>query len=276
MFYRPVVAVSLAVSVAFSTPAAATPAQAEILFDTLGLPDIIDIMREEGITYGAQIGTDMFPDQATSAWAATVETIYDPDAMQNGVKSAFVAALDGQNVTPMIDFFTSEPGRTLVALEVSARRALLDDAVDSASKDVAAIARDDNTTRFQLVEKFVKTNDLIETNVVGGMNSNVAFYTGLMAGGAFDGVLTQDQILADVWDQEADIRDSTSQWVYGFLMLAYDPVSDADLQTYTAFSGSPVGAALNVALFDAFDGMFDTISFALGREAARVMAGKDL
>lgn len=108
------------------------------------------------------------------------------------------------------------------------------------------------------------------------MNSNVAFYTGLMAGGAFDEALTQDQIVNDVWDQEADIRATTSEWVYGFLMLAYDPVSVADLETYTKFSASDTGVALNGALFAAFDDMFDAISFALGREAARVMAGQDL
>lgn len=261
---------------AFAMPAFAQEDQAEVLFDALGLPDIIDIMREEGVVYGAQIGTDLFPNQITPAWAATVETIYDPVAMHASVKSAFIAALDKTDVTPMVDFFTSEPGRTMVSLEVSARRALLDDAVDEASKDAALIAKNDNTDRFQLVQEFVQTNDLIETNVVGAMNSNVAFYSGLMAGGAFDTALTQDQILDDVWDQEDDIRVNTSEWVYGFLMLAYDPVSDADLQAYTAFSASNDGVALNGALFASFDGMFDSISFALGREAARAMAGQDL
>lgn len=260
----------------FAVPAFAQDTQVDALYDALGLPDIVDIMREEGVVYGAQIGTDLFPNQNTPAWAATVETIYDPVAMHSSVKSAFTAALDGADVTPMVDFFTSEPGRTMVTLEVSARRALLDDAVDEASKDAALIAKNDNTDRFQLVQEFVQTNDLIETNVVGAMNSNVAFYTGLMAGGAFDEALTQDQILNDVWDQEDDIRANTTEWVYGFLMLAYDPVSDTDLQAYTAFSASDDGVALNGALFASFDGMFDRISFALGREAARMMAGQDL
>lgn len=275
MIYRMITAATFAVSM-LASPATAQTADAQDLFDALGMPDIIDIMREEGVGYGAQIGTDLFPNQVTQAWSAAVQTIYDADMMHGSVNATFIEALDGKDVTPMVDFFTTEPGRTMVSLEISARRALMDDAVDTASKDAARIAMSDNTDRFQLVDTFVQTNDLIETNVVGAMNSNVAFYSGLMAGGAFDATLTQEQILDDVWDQEAEIRANTSEWMYGFLMLAYDPVSDADLSAYTAFSASEPGIALNTALFAAFDGMFDKISFALGFEAARVMAGQDL
>ena len=276
MIHRTIAIASIVTSSFISLPALAQNTQAELLFDALGLPDIVDIMREEGVVYGAQIGTDLFPNQVSPAWRATVETIYDSAAMHASVKAAFIHALDNQDVTPMVAFFSSDLGKTLVSLEVSARRALLDDTVEQASKDVATVAKFNNTERFQLVDAFVQTNDLIEINVAGAMNSNVAFYMGLMAGGAFDEALTQDQILNDVWDQAADIRANTSEWVYGFLLLAYDPVSAADLEKYTAFSASDTGVALNGALFASFDDMFDAISFALGREAARVMAGQDL
>jgi len=276
MIHRTIAIASIVTSSFISLPALAQNTQAELLFDALGLPDIVDIMREEGVVYGAQIGTDLFPNKVSPAWRATVETIYDSAAMHASVKAAFIHALDNQDVTPMVAFFSSDLGKTLVSLEVSARRALLDDTVEQASKDVATVAKFNNTERFQLVDAFVQTNDLIEINVAGAMNSNVAFYMGLMAGGAFDEALTQDQILNDVWDQAADIRANTSEWVYGFLLLAYDPVSATDLEKYTAFSASDTGVALNGALFAAFDDMFDAISFALGREAARVMAGQDL
>ena len=276
MIQRTIAIASIVTSSFISLPALAQNTQSELLFDALGLPDIVDIMREEGVVYGAQIGTDLFPNQVSPAWRATVETIYDSSAMHASVEAAFIHALDNQDVTPMVAFFSSDLTKTLVSHEVSARRALLDDTVDQASKDVATVAKFNNTERFQLVDAFVQTNDLIEINVAGAMNSNVAFYMGLMAGGAMDEALTQDQILNDVWDQAADIRANTSEWVYGFLLLAYDPVSATDLEKYTAFSASDTGVALNGALFAAFDDMFDAISFALGREAARVMAGQDL
>lgn len=276
MFQRAITTGALMASIWVGSSAAADTAQAEALFEALALPDIIEIMREEGIEYGAQIGTDLFPSQVGSPWSAAVETIYDAQKMHSSVKAAFIASLEGDDVESMTAFFTSDLGRDFVELEVSARRALLDDAVNDASKELAAIAEADKTPRFKLVETFVQTNDLIETNVVGALNSNFAFYKGLMEGGAFDEVLTEEQILSDVWDQEPDIRANTSEWIYSFLLLAYDPASDADLTAYTDFSRSDAGKQLNASLFDAFDDYFDEISNKLGFEAARMMTGAEL
>lgn len=276
MFYRALSTTSLITALLVSAPAMADDAQAEALFEALGLPDIVDIMREEGTSYGAQIATDLFPSGLTSSWSATVEAIYNPDEMLAAVKADFAQALEGDDVEAMLAFFVSPLGQNVVALEVAARRALLDDAVSEASKDMANLARADNTPRFVLVDEFVQTNDLIETNVVGALNSNFAFYKGLAEGGAFDETLTEQQILTDVWAQEPDIRTSTQDWVYSFLLMAYDPISDAELQTYIDFSKSEAGRQLNGALFDAFDDHFDGVSQSLGREAARVMSGAEL
>ncbi len=276
MFQRVIATAAVMAAFAGVAPVAAQDAQAEALFDALRFADIIDIMREEGVEYGGQIGLDLFPAKVGPSWSATVERIYDADAMQAEVKAAFVASLEGDDVATMATFFDSPLGRKFVDLEVSARRALMDDAVEEASQALAAEARKDGTARFELVDAFVQTNDLIETNIVGALNSNYAFYSGLMAGGAFDDVLTEAQILSDVWDQEPDIRATTSEWVYSFLMLAYDPVTDEELATYTAFSTTPAGKQLNTTLFAAFDGFFDGISRELGYEAARMMTGAEL
>ena len=276
MFHRFMITGAFIAAIWGGASVAADDAEAEVLFEALGLPDIIEIMREEGIEYGAQIGADLFPSRTGPSWSAAVETIYDAEAMNTSVKSAFVASLEGDDVATMTSFFTSDIGRDFVKLEISARRALLDDDVDAASKELALIAKTDATPRYQLVDKFIQTNDLIETNVVGALNSNFAFYTGLMDGGAFDEVLTQEQILADVWDQEDDIRANTTEWIFSFLLLAYDPVEDADLEAYIAFSQTEPGKQLNNTLFAAFDDYFESISHKLGFEAARTMSGAEL
>lgn len=274
MFYRAIQTTAISVGLFCAVPATAN--DANTLFEAMGLPQIIEVMRAEGIEYGAQIGTDLFGSQSNASWAATVETIYDASVMQERVQDAFVMSLEGDDVPAMLAFFTSEPGQTFAKLEVSARRALLDDAVDEASKEMAVIAAHEQTDRYKLVERYVQTNDLVETNIVGALNSNYAFYKGLMQGGAFEEALTEDQILSDVWDQEPDIRVNTGEWVYSFLLLAYDPASDADLEAYITFSQSDAGQQLNTALFKSFEGMFDDISLTLGREAARMMSGAEL
>ena len=117
-------------------------------------------------------------------------TIYDGEVMHDTARAEFNAVMEGADVASMLAFFQSEPGQSIIELEVSARRALLDDAVDVASKEAAKIAQTDNTERFQLIVDFAAANDLVETNVAGAMNANMAFYTGLMDRGAFDDALT--------------------------------------------------------------------------------------
>ena len=246
------------------------------LFVALGLPEMIGIMREEGLQYGADIATDLLGEADDPQWTALVSDIYDADRMTATVARELKAELEGTDTAPMLDFFTSELGRTIIGLEVSARRALLDEAVEEASKEAAAIAMADETPRYAQVERFVDANELVETNVVGAMNSNYAFYIGMMSGGGFPQELTEDQILADVWSQEPEIRSNTTEWVYSFLLMAYQPLSDDELDAYIAFSESEAGQALNSALFDAFDGMFEDISRKLGFASAQMMGQEEI
>ena len=49
MIHRTIAIASIVTSSFISLPALAQNTQAELLFDALGLPDIVDIMREEGV-----------------------------------------------------------------------------------------------------------------------------------------------------------------------------------------------------------------------------------
>lgn len=263
-------------AITFALPASAQTGDAGELFDLLQLPDIVEIMREEGVTYGASIGEDLFAGPPSSEWAATVDQIYDLDRMLALVEQDFAASLDGDDIAAMAAFVGSEQGQRIITLEVSARRALLDDAVEEASKEAAAIAATEETERFALVRDFIETNNLIDTNVAGALNTNYAFYMGLMDGNAFGGALTEEQVLTDVWGQEAEIRSNTTEWMYAFLLMAYQPLSDEDLLAYTAFSETEAGRELNRALFEGFDRLFEGISRSLGRAAANEMTSAEL
>ncbi len=189
---------------------------------------------------------------------------------------ALAAATAGQDIGPILAFFTSEPGSTFIDLEVSARQAMLDPEVEQMAKEAAAVAMADESPLYAQIERFVAANDLVETNVVAAMNSTYAFYLGLMDGGAFPAEMTESDILGDVWAQEPMIRANTEEWVYSFLLMAYGPLSPEDMEAYIAFSETDAGRAANRAIFAAFDGMFEEISLALGRAAARYMATEEL
>lgn len=267
---------ALIASATLAQAQAADAEQSAALFDALGLPEMIEIMREEGLAYGEEIATDLLSTSANAKWTQTVSDIYDVDQMRGGAAAALTKALAGQNIGPMLDFFTSDLGQEVIKLETSARRALLDDDIDAAAKQAAGDALEAGTPRVQMVTDFITANDLIDTNVVGAMNANFGFYMGLQDGGAFKGDLTEQQILTDVNDQEPQIRQNTTEWVYGFLTMAYQPLSDDELQAYIDFSKSKPGQALNTAMFAAFDQMFVAISTELGRASAQYMAGQDI
>jgi len=270
-----VAAMALALLVA-PQGAAAQTADVDALYEALALDEIVEIMREEGMAYGAQIGADMFGGTPPADWDAIVSRIYDTERMESEVRAALETATAGMDLGPVVDFFTTEPGAGFIDLEVSARRAMLDEEVEQMAKKAAAVAMADESPLFAQVQRFVAVNDLVETNVVAAMNSTYAFYLGLMDGGAFPAEMTESDILGDVWAQEPMIRANTEEWVYSFLVMAYGPAAPEDLEAYIAFSESEAGRAANRVVFGAFDGMFEGISLALGRAASRFMATQEL
>ena len=267
---------TLATAITFALSAVAQDNDSDVLFELLMLPDIIDIMREEGVSYSHTIGQDLFAGEPTQEWATVVGEIYDVDVMTSVVRADFETSLQDVDLAPLIAFFGSDQGQMIVGLEVSARRALLDVVVEEASKDAVARAQTDADPRYALVSEFIETNNLIETNVAGALNSNLAFYTGLVDGRAFGGALSEEQILTDVWAQEGDIRESTTEWIYSFLYMAYGPLGDADIQAYITFSETEAGGDINRAMFESFDRLFEGISRSLGRAAAMEMTSQEL
>ncbi len=250
------------------------------LMEAMGISEVLEIMREEGIAYGGELAADLFggagPGNTPKSWAATVGDIYSIPRLEASVRVTLAEELAGSDTDAMLAFFESDLGQRIIGLEVSARRAMLEEDVEDASRDLVLDMIETQDPRLDLLETFTEINDLIENNVVGAMNANFAFYTGLADGGAFEDEFTEDQMLSDVWSQEDAIRDDTVDWVYAYLALAYRPLSDADLQAYIDFSETEPGAVLNQALFTAFDDMFVSVSLALGRAAAGHMAGEEL
>ncbi|MEL6168559.1 MAG: hypothetical protein AAFR35_07690 [Pseudomonadota bacterium] len=246
------------------------------LFDALGMDQVLDIMRREGITYGAEMEAQMFPGGGGPRWMSLVDGIYDTDLMTETMIGGMTERLETDEVDVLLDFMRSERGQRIVALEISARDAMSDEAVEEAAIAAYEDLADEGGPRWDQLQRFAEANDLIEQNVMGGMNANYAFYLGLLEGDAFPGDLTEDQILSDVWSQEADIRADSVDWVFAFLTLAYRPLSDDDLEAYIALSQTGEGRALNSALFGAFDDMFTGISRAMGLAASQFVGAQDI
>ncbi len=255
--------------------AMAQSSDAEVLLDVMDIGGVIDIMRAEGIAYGAELRGSSLPGGGSQGWDATISRIYDTDRMTEQVRARFVEEIGDTDVGPLIEFFSTDAGRELIILELSAREAMTDEAVEDAAKDAfREVDADPRSDRLKQIDAFVAVNDLVDANVVGALNAQFQFYRGLVdAGGA---ELGDEDILRDVWEQEAETRTDTREWVYGFLLLAYKPVEDKVLDEYIRLSGTEAGEALNRALFASFDVMYADISYALGLALGREMQVQDL
>lgn len=280
MLFSPIRSLFRAAAVAaliMAAPAAGSE-KTDALIDALALTDVVDVMGEEGIAYGRDLEAQMFPGKGGESWQAAVRGIYAADRILPAFNAQFAQALEagGGDMDAMLAFARSDVGRKAVTLEVSARRALLDDAVEEAARvrlDELRIADDPRLAR---IGDFIAAGDLIEANVAGGLNASLAFYRGLAAAGGFDQPMPEDEMLSEVWAQEPSLRTDTEEWLFSFLVLAYAPLTDSELQAYTDFSTSKPGRDLNKALFAAFDSIFVDVSGRLGRAAAQYVAGQNL
>lgn len=250
---------------------------ARALSDAMMIPDIVAVMREEGLESGALIQDELMGGRGGERWTQMLERIYDVDRARQEFDEAFAAELEGQDVlaSEMLTFMTTKPGSDIVKLEIEARRALIDDAAEDAAKLRVQEMTERSDPRLEVLREFSEVNQLVEMNVAGALNTNLAFYEGLAKSGALPG-LTQDQMLDDVRAQEPTIRAETEDWLYPYLALAYGPLSDADLQSYLDFSASDAGQRLNGAVFAAFDKVFVRISRDVGEAAGMFMQGEDI
>jgi len=265
-------------AVAQATEPTASEMQAEVgsLLEALGLDDLAKILREEGLSYAESLEQDMFAGRSGGTWDDMVSRVYATDRMEQVMAREMAERLPAEHISELVAFFRSELGGRIILLEITAREAMLEDSVDEASRLAFSEMREAGDARIPQLDSFVAANDLVEMNVAGALNSNLAFYRGLSAGGAFNGVMTEDEMLSDVWEQEEEIRTETTEWIYAYLSLAYRPLEDDELDAYIALSKSEAGQALNAALFASFDVLFSDISYDLGRAAATFMAGEDI
>ncbi len=255
-------------------PGGATAGQADRLAEVLRLDEVIDVLRDEGLAFGADLERDMLGGQGGAFWAAQVERIYDKDRMQDTVRSALANGMSAREIADSIAFFESALGQRIINLETSARRAIADPEIEAIARDTYARLKGGDDPRLAAITRMVEVNDLVERNVAGALNSNFAFLRGMVEGGAED--LSEAEITADVWAQELEIRADTEGWMFGFLLMAYHPLEDAELEAYISYSATPTGRALNAALFDGFDAIFRDISQALGRLVAEASAASDI
>lgn len=246
----------------------------DALMQVLRVQDTIEIMQEEGALYGGEIARDLIPDVDPALWSGVIEKIYDEAKMHEVLEAGFTTALTDTDLAPIMAYFTTDEVRDILALELSARRAFLDRETEAyAAARWLELSGKDSSLVSQ-VEELINDSDLVERNVMGTLNADLMFYQGLTEGGAFE--LSEEEILADVWANEEELRRSTREWLQSFLLMSYQPVDAATLEEYAAFWRTEAGQDLNRAIFVAFDQMYEDLAYLLGLAIAEQMQIEEL
>jgi hypothetical protein len=273
-------------TVGTDAPAAGIPPETQAAIDdltqALQLPALFDVLRDEGLASAATLEADMFPGGGGPQWAGALEAIYDARALEARFQAAFAEALapglaaNPGDIAALQGFYSSDLGQRVVTLEIDARRAFIDDAAEDAARVAADKRQSDRDPLVRLLDDFIAAGDLIETNVAGGLSGNLAFLTGLSDTGLYGQAMPAQELMAQVWAQEEQIRADTTSWLHAYLGLAYAPLTEAEMQAYIDFMASPTGQRLNAAIFAAFDQVFRQVSYDLGRAAGVAIQGRDI
>lgn len=242
----------------------------ERLMDALQVDEVIDILRNEGHNLGQDLQQAFLENQGGQVFLDQVDRIYDAKSMRGHIVQVFEETLTDSHLDRAILFFESDLGKTITSLELSARVALSDEAIEEMANN-AYVEWDRNAQFYRLVDEYIMVNNLIDENVQNALSADFNFFRGMSLGSGDDA-----ELLTQLLEQKDDTTESTRTWLYSFFLLAYRPLSDSEMRENIAFSRTETGIAVNTALFESFDLMFDSIYYKLGQAVAQVLQGSDL
>lgn len=245
----------------------------ERLADALQFDRLIGVMEAEGRAYADEIAR-AFLGANPESWQIEVARVYEPVRMRAVVTETLARELGDADLAATFAFFETELGQRIVGLEIDAREAMLEPAIEKAARALYADQRGTGDARLAQITRFVQAGDLIEANVTGGLNTSLMFFRGFADGGGSD--QSEADIVTEVWSQEPDLRLDSAEWIHAFSLLAYETLRDEEFDAYLAFSESGEGRALNRAIFAGFDAMYSAIAYGLGLAAARELQAQEL
>jgi hypothetical protein len=249
-------------------------ARMSVLVDVLKLAEVANILVQEDQAYAQELNEDMLDGKGGAAWQLQVDAILNEARMVEQVRGALEARLEGKLLEDAIAFYASDLGTRIIQFENTGRLAFSDPDIEDAARDRYLELQDGSDPRLMAIRRLVDGGDMIDLNITGTLSANYQFRRGMADGGVLN--MSDDEILADVAAQTDQVSEDTSIWLFSFMLLAYSPLSDAELESYIAFSATPAGQALNTALFDGFGASYEDISYGLGRAIALNMGAQEL
>lgn len=244
------------------------------LYDAMYLDDIAEIMQDEGGDYVDSIGISYLEGRSLDRYKEQGHKLYDLAGLQTGLLNGLREELDADVAAQVLEFYETEAGQIAAKLEVSARRAISDQAVEDMAEAMVQEARSTQPERIADLLKFIQDLDLVQKNLEGSFNSQFAFLSEISTVRQFG--LDEQTILGLLAEGQSETERNIKQWLMAFTFMAYQPLTDKQFNAYLGMQRSDIGQDLNTALFTVFHDIDTQISRDLGKIVARLLTSQDL
>lgn len=246
------------------------------LGEKLQISRLMEQLRQEGLNGAVKLAAQ-FDIDGTGGFQVQMNELFDVAAMEAMFLAQLQQALqhDPETLQAVLTFFASPLGQKAVLAEIAARQEVTGDTGKAAAKALYEAISTKDPQRRDLLDGMITAGDLVEFNVMGGLNANLAFLKGMAATGAL-GELPESEMVAQVWRDEEALRKDSAEWLTGYVAVAYRDLTLAELQEYSDFLASRTGKKLNAALFAGFDTLFLGLSGQQGRITGQLMQGDEI
>lgn len=248
---------------AVTTLSAQADTEADRLVDAMGIPALIAAFSQDGLASARDLNAGFLNGQGGDVFAETVRRLYDPARLEPELRAGMIAAIDPNDARQALMFFASAQGQRIIALEVQARQAMVEDRLEEAAKAASAQADPE-------VVELLSMRDLVDRNTDVSIASQTAFFEGLATAAG------QSDMAPDIEGQRGQMAEESRAWLTGYYMLVASALEENDLDTYIAFWETDVGRAVDDALYEAFEDSYVDLSFALGQLVGRLLPQNEL
>lgn len=249
---------------------AADSSDAGRLLELMRFDQLAEVSREEGISGNASVLEDFGLTSNEAFWLEELDVIFDEGKTEEMFRTSFAKAYNQRSIVDAIAFLGSEAWMRAYDLQIDTSLLLTDPALEEAAVIHYWEHIENNSPRVPLIEDLVASTDLVEQNIAGAMNAMLAFNRG-MTFVSSDLGYPDEEMIALLYASETELRLEISEWLHAYYLVAYLPLTEADISQQIEFWTSQAGQDISAAMMLSYDVVHNDQSFAVGRALAEIL-----
>ncbi len=217
---------------------AAEPAQIEAFLEVTGFDTAL-----ESIALSAGDAPMMLGREASdfgADWTRTVETVFDPDVMRELASGILERALTEDMLRHAVEFYASDLGQRLVAVENAAHMQDDSDAARTEGQEILADLLREGSPRLTLLQRMGPAIDPEDGAVRAVEEIQVRFLLSASAAGVVEMELDEATLRAAMEEQRPALRRAMRESGLAQSAYVYRDFDDADLEAYVVALEDPM------------------------------------